>query len=207
MRKQTRPPIPDILQKHGERWTRQWIELRAKNASAAFHWYQVEGKSAREWLLPQLKVMPQGHCAFCDCFPLDDRSQEPIEHFKPKTDPRFYAEAYAWDNLYYCCDCCQSSKGEQWDDRLLRPDAEDYSFSRYFMFDYTTGEIKANCLANAPDQTRATVTIELYGLDLAAKRRSRCLELRKWQRSSERDLDLWAYRDFLDTADEPEPTE
>jgi uncharacterized protein (TIGR02646 family) len=150
--------------------------------------------------------MTQGHCAFCDCFPLDDRSKEPIEHFKPKSDPRFYADAYAWDNLYYCCDCCQSTKGERWDDRLLRPDAADYSFERYFLFDYTTGEIKANWLAGAADQARASATIEHYGLDLPEKRRSRCLELRKWQRSSERDLDEWAYRDFLDPANEAEPT-
>ena len=200
MRRQTRPPIPEVLQKHGERWTRQWIDLREKNPSAKFSWYQAEGKTAREWLLPELQHMTQGHCAFCDCFPLDDRSQEPIEHFKPKSDPQFYADAYAWENLYYCCDRCQSNKGERWDDRLLRPDTADYAFDRYFMFDYTTGQIKANCLASAPDQARATVTIELYGLDLTEKRRSRCLELRKWQRSSERDLDEWGYRDFLDPA-------
>lgn len=199
MRKQTRPPIPEILQKHGERWTRQWVELREKNPCATFQWYQADGKSARAWLLPHLKAMTQGHCAFCDCFPMDDRSKEPIEHFKPKSDPGFYSEAYAWENLYYCCDCCQSSKGERWDDRLLRPDSDDYSFLKYFLFDYTTGEIKANCLASAPDQARATVTIEHYGLDLAEKRRGRCLELRKWQRSSERELDEWAYRDFLDS--------
>ena len=198
MRKQTRPPIPEILQKYGERWTRQWLELRAKNPSAAFHWYQAEGKSARMWLLPKLREMTQGHCAFCDCFPLDDRSKEPIEHFKPKSDSRFYGEAYAWDNLYYACDCCQSSKGERWDDRLLRPDADGYTFEKYFQFDYTTGEIKANCLASAEDQARASATIELYGLDLSEKRRARSLELRKWQRSTERHLDEWAYRDLLD---------
>jgi uncharacterized protein (TIGR02646 family) len=130
---------------------------------------------------------------------LDDRSKGPIEHFKPKSDPRFYGEAYAWDNLYYSCDCCQSSKGERWDECLLRPDAADYSFERYFCFDYTTGQIKPNCLATAADQERAAVTIRLYGLDLAEKRRSRCLELRKWLRSGDRNLDEWAYRDFLAT--------
>lgn len=202
MRKQTRPPIPEVLQKHGERWTRQWIELREKNPSAKFSWYQVEGKTAREWLLPHLKHMTQAHCAFCDCFPLDDRSREPIEHFQPKSDPRFYAEAYAWDNLYYCCDCCQSSKGERWDDRLLRPDAADYAFDRYFMFDYTTGQIKPNCRASALDQARATVTIAFYGLDLPARRRSRQLYLRLWQDSRNPGLDDFAHRDFLDPAND-----
>lgn len=205
MRKQTRPPVPNVLQEHGERWTRQWSELRAKNPNAAFQWYKADGKTARAWCLPVLKQMTQGHCAFCDVFPLDDRSKEPIEHFKPKSDPRFWAEAYAWENLYYCCDRCQNTKGEQWDDGLLRPDALDYSFDRYFLFDYTTGQIKANCLASPADQARAEVTIRLYGLDIEERRRSRCLELRRWQRSDERIFDDWAYRDFLDTANAPGP--
>jgi uncharacterized protein (TIGR02646 family) len=205
MRKQTRPPIPKILAEHGPEWSRQWTDLRARNPSASFQWYQTGGKTAREWLLPDLKSMTQDHCAFCDSFPLDDRSKEPIEHFKPKSDPRFYAEAYGWENLYYCCDRCQSSKGEQWDDRLLRPDAADYAFERYFLFDYTTGEIKPNCVASPADQECARVTISLYGLDRGPKRRARCLELRKWQRSDERRLDEWAYRDFLETGDDAAP--
>lgn len=200
MRKQTRPPIPAILLKYGERWTRQWVELRAKNARASFHWYQSEGQTAREWLLPSLKEMTQAHCAFCDCFPLDDRSKEPIEHFKPKGDPRFYGQAYAWDNLYYCCDFCQGTKGERWDERLLRPDDAAYAFDRYFQFDYTTGDISPNCRASPEDQARAVATIELYGLNLPEKRRSRCLELRRWQRSSQQVLNEWAYRDYLDLA-------
>jgi uncharacterized protein (TIGR02646 family) len=135
---------------------------------------------------------------------LEDRSTEPIEHFKPKSDPRFYAEAYAWENLYYCSERCQSSKGERWDDFLLRPDAADYGFERYFAFDFTTGEIRANPCADPADQARAEITIRMYGLDTQQRRRCRRAELRRWQRSHERHLDEWAYRDFLDMADGPE---
>jgi len=205
MRRQTRPPKPEILEQHGERWSRQWAELRAKNPNARFQWYQAEGQTARDWCLPALKEMTQGHCAFCDAFPLEDRSKEPIEHFKPKSEPRFYADAFAWDNLYYCCERCQGSKGERWDDGLLRPDAADYSFERYFVFDYTTGEMKANPCANPADQARAKITIRIYGLDTPQRRRCRSLELRQWQRSDERVLDDWAYRDFLDAGDDWKP--
>jgi uncharacterized protein (TIGR02646 family) len=191
MRRQTRPPVPQVLERFGEQWCRQWAELRARNPKAAFTWYQAEGKTAREWLLPHLKTMTQGHCAFCDTFPLDDRSREPIEHFKPKSDPRFYAEAYAWDNLYYCCELCQGTKREQWDEGLLRPDSQDYSFERYFLFDYTTGQVRPNSLAPAEDQTR------IFGLDLDSRRRGRCLELRRWQQGPKGNLDDRAYRDFL----------
>ena len=197
MRKQTRPPIPEILQRFGESWTRQWVELRVKNPNATFNWYVTEGQTAREWLLPHLKTMTQGHCSFCDSFPLDDRSQEPIEHFKPKSHSRFHADAYTWENLYYSCELCQGSKREQWDESLLRPDSPDYSFERFFVFDYTTGEMKSNSLASHEEQERARVTIQLFGLDLPPRRRARCLELRKWQRSTDKNLDDWAYRDYL----------
>ena len=198
MRKQTRPPTPEVLQRFGEQWNRQWVDLRTRNPNATFNWYQAEGQTARDGVLPHLRTMTQGHCAFCDVFPLDDRSREPIEHFKPKSDPRFYAEAYAWENLYYCCDLCQGTKGEQWDERLLRPDASDYAFERFFTFDYTTGQIKPNAMAAADEQARANVTIQVFGLDLESHRRHRRLELRKWQRTQHDNLDDWAYRDFLE---------
>ncbi|MCY2990498.1 MAG: TIGR02646 family protein [Planctomycetota bacterium] len=198
MRKQTRPPIPPILVQHGEQWARQWAALRARNPKAAFQWYQADGRSARDHLLSHLRSMTQSHCAFCDSFPLDDRSSEPIEHFKPKSDPPFYADAYRWENLYYCCELCQGTKREQWDERLLRPDASDYSFESYFVFDYTTGEIKPNPVVSAQDQARAKVTIQLYGLDLPSRRQSRRLELRRCQRGGSGSIDEWAYRDFLE---------
>ena len=197
MRKQTRPESPEILQSHGEQWSRQWVELRARNPNAAFNWYQADGQTAREWLLPHLKGMTQGHCSFCDSFPLDDRSKEPIEHFKPKSDPRFYADAYAWGNLYYCCELCQGTKQEQWEESLVRPDAPDYLFEQLFVFDYTTGAIKPNGLAEAAKQAGADMTIRLFGLDLPSRRRARRLELRKWQRGAPDNIDDWAYRDFL----------
>lgn len=196
MRKQTRPPEPGVLAKHGTRWNRQWRNLRVRNPQAPFQWYRTDNRSAREWILPDLREMTQGHCAFCDAFPLEDRSTEPIEHFRPKSDPRFYNQAYAWKNLYYCCERCQSNKGEQWDDRLLRPDATDYSFTEYFDFNFRTGMIQPNATAERADQLRAEVTIDLYGLDSDARRRYRKLERRRWRRDRSA-INNWAYRDFL----------
>lgn len=199
MRKQTRPEEPEVLRKHAAKWNDQWRKRREENPKAAFNWYAADKKSVRDWLLPILRQMTQSHCSFCDTFPLDDRSTEPVEHFKPKSDPRFYEEAYSWANLYYCCELCQSSKGEDWDDALLRPDAHDYLFVKYFTFDYTTGEMKPNDqVVEEGDRSRAETTIRLYGLDCEPRRRRRREELRKWQRSRDRVLDEWAYRDFLE---------
>jgi uncharacterized protein (TIGR02646 family) len=205
MRKQSRPVTPKILEDHAERWNQKWVELRRKNLSASFSWYQQDGKSARDWILPHLHEMTQGHCAFCDAFPLNDRSNTPIEHFKPKSEPEFHHLAYDWENLYYCCEFCQTSKLEQWNELLLRPDESGYQFDSYFMFDFTTGELKPNCGAETHLQNRARVTIELYGLDSSERQKSRKLELRKFARSSERTIDDWAYRDFLELGHNPTP--
>lgn len=166
MRKQTRPEVPEMLVLHSQRWTEQWVSLRQRNPAATFNWYPVDALTVRQWVLPDLHKMTQGHCAFCDTYPLDDRSKTPIEHFRPKTHPEFLHLADEWSNLYYCCDLCQATKREQWDHVLLCPDANDYSFDRYFMFDFTNGRLLPNEIASENDQRRAEVTIRLYGLDL-----------------------------------------
>jgi len=197
MRNFTRGPEPEILQLHGERWNRQWVELRTGNPAAGFSWYTVDGMTARDHILPALRAQTQRHCSFCDAFPVEGVSIESIEHFRPKSkSPEL---AYSWINLYYCCDACQSAKREKWDDRLLTPDAPGYLCSAYFEFDYTTGEIKPNALCSDQDQQRAATTIELYGLNLSSRRRNRQSEARKFARQNSPvvDPDEWPYRDYL----------
>ena len=197
MKKQTRPAEPEVLQKNASKWNSAWTSLRASNPSAKFNWYQIDGRSAREWILPALREMNQCHCSFCDAFPLEATTNEPIEHFKPKSDYRFYAEAYNWHNLFYSCDFCQRVKGEKWSDELIAPDTNEYSFHDYFMFDFTTGAISPNPRALADTQARAQTTIAIYGLDLDPRRRMRLTEARKWSKSIEHEIDSWAYRDFV----------
>lgn len=195
------------MREHSERWSREWAELREQNPSANFQWRKVEGQSIRELLLPLLKEMTQEHCAFCDYFRFDTVSSETVEHFKPKSRSEFYNQAYAWENLYYCCGRCQSAKGEKWDDRLLRPDDSEYRFETYFQRDYTTGEIHPNVVASAEIQERARATIELYGLNRSALSRDRKTKLREWQRSNsqhEHELNNWSFRDFLECDDAKE---
>ncbi len=197
MKKHVRPATPQILQEHGERWNNQWTEKKTANPTARFNWYQHQNRSVREWILDDLRSMTQGHCSFCDSFPIEPSSSESIEHFRPKSDIRFLHLAYAWENLFYCCDGCQKSKLEKWDDALLKPDAEDYDFDRYFRFDYTTGAVLPNPSAEDADQSRARVTINLYNPDSHSRRKYRLLEMRRWCRANDMSVDDFAYRDFV----------
>lgn len=193
MRKQTRPPEPDVLQNNATSWNQDWEQKKASGSKTAFSWHE-----SRDAIVDALKDLNQEHCCFCDCFPMADRSNEPIEHFRPKS--RFPAEAFTWANLYYICEACNTAKHEQWEDGLLRPDGIDYRFDRYFEFDYTNGAILPNSLATSEEQSRAEVTIRLYDLDHLENRRYRQLELRKWNQSKVdgRIIDEWGYRDYLE---------
>lgn len=197
MRKFTRANEPAVLQANCTKWNSQWAVLCQTNARPSFSWYRVDGKTAREHILPALQEQTQRHCSFCDAFPVEGVSNDTVEHFKPKT--QFPDQAYTWTNLYYCCDACQTAKREQWDELLLHADAESYSFAHYFEFDFTTGQIRPNPMAPESDRKRAEVTIALYGLDSPPRRRNRQAIARRWSRQVEGDknLDEWAYRDYL----------
>ena len=162
MRKFERSAEPDFLADKWERWGLEWEQRRKEKPAAQFHWHEIDGEKVDQKLLPFLKNQTQDHCSFCDAYPVAPPSIETIEHFRPKTV--FHKEAYQWANLYFCCTYCQQ-KGEDYDEALLRPDAADYEFDRYFRWDFTTGEAHVNTLASSEDQKSADVTIRLYRLN------------------------------------------
>jgi len=193
MRKFQRAPAPQFIAEKWQQWGAEWKQRRAANPGAAFHWHSHGGLPVNQKLLPFLKSQVQDHCSFCDNYPVSPPSIDTIEHFRPKA--RFPLEAYNWGNLYYCCGHCQT-KGEDFDEALLRPDAEDYSFDRYFRWDHTRGTLEANERATPGDQERARVTLRLYRLnDRHPSLRRR--ELHRRQRAPEEPLDDFAYRDFV----------
>ncbi len=197
MRPANRPAEPEILKLKGAAWNQQWSERRRANAVAPFSWYAHDKKSAREWILDDLRAMTGGHCSFCDAFPIQDTSLEPIEHFRPKHDERFHHLAFAWSNLYYCCDRCQGHKRGQWEDGLLAPDETGYAFEDYFEFDVGTGEIHPNRFAPEERRSRAAITIRVFGLNLGGRPGMRRRALYRWLHATLRVLDDEPYRDFL----------
>ena len=162
MRKFERAAQPDFLADKWEGWGLEWEQRRNEKPAAQFYWHEIDGEKVNQKLLPSLKRQTQDHCSFCDAFPVAPPSIDTIEHFRPKS--AFPKEAYHWLNLYFCCMYCQQ-KGEEFHEALLRPDAADYDFDRYFRWDFTSGEMKINTLAEPQDQERADVTIRLYRLN------------------------------------------
>ncbi|WP_425602460.1 retron system putative HNH endonuclease [Luteibacter aegosomatis] len=135
--------------------------------------------------------MTAHHCAFCDVV-TGVSSRETVEHFKPKR--RFPREAYSWANLYPCCDVCQASKRENYDEMLLAPDMEAFRFEDYFVFNFLTGEIEPSPAASESERARAATTIRLYALNSAARNKARLQELRQMGLDRESLMEDWNFR-------------
>lgn len=167
-----RTPAPPLLAEHGDRYGRQYAALRQKRLgekrrAPEFKWPKVRGASLYDEARHALADMTRGRCAYCDDYPASPRC---IDHFQPKSWPEFHALVCSWSNLFLTCAACNMAKGERWTAALLRPDAEDYSFSRYFFYEAASGTLVPHPAASTDDQARARQTIEILDLNREDKR-------------------------------------
>lgn len=156
-----RQPQPDFLKEKASVWNKKWTELKKKNPRARFKWYVYKQKPVNLALIPYLSEQTQNHCSYCDFYP-PRRSDNTIDHFFPKSNSAYYALAFAWHNLYLACDHCQQSKKNLVSALLLRPDAKDYDFSRYFIYNVVSHQIAANPAASLEDRLSALETIRIF---------------------------------------------
>ncbi|MEG1465805.1 MAG: hypothetical protein RSA68_06970 [Hafnia sp.] len=194
MYKFTRSECPDYLALCWESLTVQHRQAKENNPKHKFYWY---AGFKYDTTLDILFTMNVGHCAFCDGGGIGEQSRKTIEHFKPKS---LYPDlAYKWENLYPCCDQCQSQKRERFDPDLLIADDMAYQFDGYFMLNYSTGAIEPSAAVDSNHQRRAQVTIEHYGLNLPERKKGRLRELQHYQRRDKEVslLDDFSYRYFL----------
>ena len=161
MRGFTRSETPACLVEKQGKWTANWV--RRNGERQKFSWPQYQRQKLNTVLLPSLQSDNKFHCCYCDAHPVQGVSSDTIDHFKPKSV--FLNEAFAWDNLFYCCSACQEEKQELFEDGLIKPDMADFSFGRFFRFIAATGDIEVNPLASEEDKQRAEVSIRLLGLN------------------------------------------
>lgn len=195
MRKIERHDEPDCLRVNAHVWNEEFAARRRDDPNAKFSWRnRVCYSRIRDTLLR----MTGDHCAFCDG-PLKVESRATVEHFRPKST--FAHFAFTWSNLFPCCDMCQSEKLESFDERLLKPDEEDYSFGRYFVANYRTGDIEPLPGTTPEEQERAAETIRMYGLNSPERRKARKREWEFFLREREEAdvlIDDYHYRFFLE---------
>jgi uncharacterized protein (TIGR02646 family) len=188
MDKIIRSEPPAWLIENGDKWTKEW---ESAGKSARFTWH---GKKNWVDLSVRLSQMTQHHCSFCDVFEVGPDVASTIEHFRPKS--LFPLLAYQWENLFICCHNCQS-KGNKFDDALLKPDIKDYEFDYYFDIDWISGKLIPNIDISDEEQHRALVTIKLYKLNDNQKPKARRRALAHFQDMRTPQLDEFSYRFFI----------
>ncbi len=173
MRKFTRGNPPDFLTVKWEEWGKIYTDNRKNNPGFTFQWPTHHGHKINSLLEPLIAELTDDHCSFCDNFPIRSKENS-IDHFKPKSRPSFYNLVCHWDNLYYCCQNCQQYKREQYNQYLLRPDAEDFSYDKYFIYSFKSHELFPSPALSANERRKAQTTIDIFGLNdlghIAARR-------------------------------------
>jgi hypothetical protein len=94
-----------------------------------------------------------------------------IEHYFPKE--KYPLLSYDWENLFYCCDKCQSEANKTLFQETLKPSDASYHFTKYFYFDLASGEIKVleNLETESPIEfVRASAFLVRYGICSNPKR-------------------------------------
>ena len=174
-----RPAGPEWLAEHWVEWGAEFAERRAADTAYCFQWKQWQGQRVNQRLLPLLSEMTEGHCAYCDWFPMDTGTDPTIDHFKPKS--RFPLVAYCWENLYLCCRLCQEKADALFTEQLLRPDEADYGFERFFIYNHSDGTLSPSPGASATNQERARLTVEILKLNSRGRPAARKRELDRFR--------------------------
>jgi 5-methylcytosine-specific restriction endonuclease McrA len=121
MEKITKPTVIEIpslkaLAENYIKWGEEF-EQKLKNGgkSSNFSWKGGVYKEIRD----QLCSITKNHCSFCDDYPIGTQSKETIEHYFPKE--KYPLLSYDWENLFYCCDKCQSEANKTLFQETLKP--------------------------------------------------------------------------------------
>jgi uncharacterized protein (TIGR02646 family) len=152
---------PAILRKKKPEWTQKLrVAVTRKEREKALHKYRH--REVRR----TLEEMFHGKCAYCESKILHV-SYGHIEHFRPKSDPRFVDLVFEWSNLLLACGRCNGAenKGDRFPDAReggppVNPCDDDPEES--FQFEYDASTRVASVYGKTP---RGLLTVELLGLN------------------------------------------
>jgi uncharacterized protein (TIGR02646 family) len=190
-----RGPAPELLADHGPAIGAEYARRRREDPKYRFQWPQRGGLKLYEVARAALAEMTAHRCSYCDGYPLNATGKDEIDHFCPKTHEAFYELVCAWENLFLICTRCNAAKHDQWEPALLRPDDSAYTFDRYFLFNFETGELEPAPDIAADDRHRALRTIEVLELNRTGACKARLTAVKTIRRrESDDELADVAYR-------------
>lgn len=135
-------------------------------------WTQGE----RRLVVDELMRMTKNHCSYTDVIMRGRLGAVSIDQFLPKNK----GGKNEWQNLFVVSDAANIIKYDNYDELLLRPDAPDYEFDKYFDLDFNEHLIIPSSNASKEYQKRAKITIDIFGLNRSLLVRDRGFELQKF---------------------------
>ena len=160
MRKVTRLPQPKSLEENAARWTKELMDEIARQGSYAKVDDSFKNKYRQDDVKDALEKMYNRHCCYCESI-VGISTYGRIEHLKPKSNPQFYQYTFAWDNLHWSCEICNTSyKKTKWDfqNPVLDPAKDD--INEFLDLNLATGKYEA-----IGNNERAQTTIEHTGMN------------------------------------------
>lgn len=110
-----------------------------------------------------------------------------VDHYRPKSIPRFAHLICSYDNLFYCCANCNSRKGNDWPaDEKAGPyvvNPCDHTMTDHIRFDAAT----AMMIARSPWGEHTRDLLQLNSAEIVAYRKSNLLV----EKTIERNLDFY----------------
>ena len=197
MRKFERLPAPQLFTDYGEEIGKKYEAKRMTEPNYRFAWPQINNQKLNHVALTVLIEQTKDHCSYCDKYP-PHKGDYSIDHFKPKTYPLYHVLVCQWENLYLACKHCQDSKMSDYDELLLRPDDVDFSFSRYFTYNYKDHSIEPNPSAQEYDQQRADITIKMFDLNFYQVKTSRRHAFERYCKDPIPEINDYNYRFMFD---------
>jgi len=156
-----RAPKPPILVAKEAQW-----KSKIRGASTDKNRQEAQDRYKHDQIKNSLVAMFHGKCAYCES-QITHIDYGHIEHFKPKSLPKYFLLAVDWDNLLLACGRCNGSenKGVKFPNSkqggpLVNPAEDDPS--QHFKFDFDKTTRLANVLGISK---RGETTWRIFGLN------------------------------------------
>ncbi len=100
---------PRSLTRHGARWLNQLRTVMSDSSATAKQIDRARSQYNKRDVKTALKEMFKGKCAYCES-KVTHVAPGDIEHFRPKSDPRYVDLTFEWTNLLLSCPICNGPR-------------------------------------------------------------------------------------------------
>lgn len=120
----------------------------------------TEYKSELEMIKGELLKMTEYRCSYTGMKLTYETAV--IDQFKPSNQS---IEKDNWNNLFIVQKVTNQIKANHFNALLLKPDADDYDFDKYFEINFENSKILPRANLSESDKNRAKITIDIFGLN------------------------------------------